>query len=210
MSNAENGEIKLSNVRLAFSDSLFEKKSMIGADGKPSDPRHSVVLIIEPGSANDKALSALLSAVAIEKWKDKAAGIVKKLTEENRVCYLKRDKTDKSGEVYDGFEGKYSVTASSKGHVSVFGRNPKNPDGTPRYLMEADGVVYPGCFVNAVVQVWAQQNSWGLRLNATLKGVQFVADGDAFTATKAASPDAFDDLGVDPAADALSGSGSLI
>ena len=41
---------------------------------------------------------------------------------------------------------------------------------------------YSGCYVNAVIEVWAQDNEHGKRLNARLKSVQFFKDGEAFGA----------------------------
>lgn len=45
-------------------------------------------------------------------------------------------------------------------------------------LAEEDDVVYAGCYVNAVVRLWAQNNAFGRRINASLEAVQFVADGE--------------------------------
>ncbi len=73
--------------------------------------------------------------------------------------------------------------------------------------MAADGKPYSGCYVNGIVDIWAQDNGFGRRLNATLKGVQFVKDGDAFSGGTAVSADAFDDLGVDESTDEATESG---
>jgi hypothetical protein len=51
-----------------------------------------------------------------------------------------------------------------------------------------------------VVEIWAQDNNYGKRINASLKGVQFVRDGDAFAGGGAASPDEFEDLSADASA----------
>jgi hypothetical protein len=50
--------------------------------------------------------------------------------------------------------------------------------------------------VVAIVELWAQDNSWGKRINATLKGVQFYQDGEAFAGGVSASADDFEDLSV--------------
>ena len=63
-------------------------------------------------------------------------------------------------------------------------------------LTETDGRPYSGCYVVAIVELWAQDNSWGKRVNATLKGVQFFADGEAFSGGTPASAGDFDDLGA--------------
>jgi hypothetical protein len=71
-----------------------------------------------------------------------------------------------------------------------------NRDRTP--LTAADGVIYSGCHGNVQVEVWAQDNSYGKRINAQLLGVQFTRDGDSFGGgTQPAKPDDFADLSAD-------------
>ena len=74
-------------------------------------------------------------------------------------------------------------------------------------LTEADGLVYSGCYVNARVELWVQDNANGKRINAKLLGIQFVRDGDAFGAGSApAKPTDFSDLGDgDPASASVGG-----
>jgi hypothetical protein len=67
-------------------------------------------------------------------------------------------------------------------------------DKTP--LVQADGRPYSGCYVNASVEFYAYDNN-GKGIAATLKGVQFFKDGDAFTGGGVASPDDFDDLSTE-------------
>ncbi len=64
-------------------------------------------------------------------------------------------------------------------------------------MAEEDGVIYAGCYVNASIEIWAQDNQYGKAIRATLRGVQFFRDGDAFTANNVAAADEFDDLSVD-------------
>lgn len=45
-----------------------------------------------------------------------------------------------------------------------------------------------------MLEFWAQDNKFGKRVNATLMGVQFFRDGDAFSGGGAASDDDFDDV----------------
>lgn len=179
--------VKLQNVRIAFAN-LFEAKAVQG-DG---DPRYSAVFILTPDDANCKLIEKAIAAVATEKWKDKGIEVAKKLFKDGRVCYLRDAKTDKNGEVYEGFEDTYSITASNKARPSIFDRDKSQ-------LTVADGRPYSGSYVNAVIEIWAQDNNWGRRINGSLKGVQFVKDGDAFGGGRVSSPDDFDDLGVDEA-----------
>jgi hypothetical protein len=97
---------------------------------------------------------------------------------------------------YDGFPGNLYISA----------RNPVRPtvldaDKTP--LVAADGKPYAGCYVNVSLELWAQDNKYGKRVNATLMGVQFYRDGDSFTGGGAADESDFDDVSAGATADDL-------
>lgn len=177
-------KVKLSNVRLAF-PALFQPKAIAG--NSTSEPRFSAAFPIEPDSANAKALKEACIAVAKEKWKDKAKAIYEDLAKKDRICYKEAPLT-KDGVVYDGFEDMHVVNASNKARPTVI-------DRTRAPLTESDGLPYAGCYVNVILDVWAQDNQYGKRINATLSGVQFFKDGDAFGGGAPAKADDFDDLG---------------
>lgn len=184
-------KVKLANVRIAF-PALFEAKTVNGE----GEPRFSAVFIVEPGSENAKTLAAAVAAVSKEKWGAKADGIMTKLKAEGRVAYHPNPKTNGSGEVYAGFENMHHVNASNKTRPGVFDR-----DKAP--LVQSDGRPYGGCYVNCSLDLWAQDNNFGKRINASLSGVQFVRDGEAFSGGGAATADEFDDLGVPADEEAL-------
>lgn len=52
-----------------------------------------------------------------------------------------------------------------------------------------DGVIYPGCYADVCVDVWAQDNQHGKRVNATLLAVTFSHDGDRLAGGATASED---------------------
>ena len=74
---------------------------------------------------------------------------------------------------YDGYAGCFSLKASTKKRPIVV-----NKDKTP--LVEEDGKPYGGCYVNATVDFWVQNNAYGKRVNSTLLAVQFFKDGEPF------------------------------
>ena len=86
----------------------------------------------------------------------------------------------------DEMIGKMTIKASTKKRPVVIDR-----DKTP--LVEDDGKPYAGCYVNAIIRLWAQDNSYGKRINASLEGVQFHKDGEPFGAG-GVSVDEFDDF----------------
>jgi len=174
--------VKLENVRISFPN-LFEAKAVNGE----GEPRFSAVFVIEPGTPNAKLLATTLDAVAKEKWGAKAATTLADLKAKGRVCYQERPKTNASGEVYDGFEGMHHIGAGNTARVPVIDR-----DTTP--LTPADGKPYGGCFVDCSIDIWAQDNSWGKRINAKLRWVQFRRDGDAFSGGAPVSQDEFSSI----------------
>lgn len=175
--------VTLNKVRIAFMDALFIAKPY-----KPGDtPRFGATFIIEPGSKNAKALSdAMLDAAKI-KWKGKAEAVLDEIKRKENTAYSERDKLSASGEPYQGFEGTYHVTAYNRKRPTVI-------DGRKHPLTAQDGKPYGGCYVNAIVDLYAQ-DEYGNKINATLTGVQFHSDGDAFGGGAPASPDQFPDLG---------------
>ncbi|MFZ7235829.1 DUF2815 family protein [Avibacterium gallinarum] len=179
-------KVKLNNVRLAFPQ-IFVPKAINGE----GEPRFSATFLLEKGSENIKALENAIEQVAQEKWGAKTAAIMTSIKAKNHLCL--RDGAEKAE--YEGFDGKMYVSASNKGKPKVFDR-----DGATE-LAQQDGKPYGGCYVNAVIDIWAQDNNFGKRINASLMGLQFVRDGDAFAGGGVASADDFDDLGVDEVED---------
>lgn len=186
----------LPDVRGAFL-TLFEAKTVNGE----GDPSYSGVFILDPKkhAAAIKALDAGLLAVAKEKWKEKGPALLAELVKKGKVCFNKGPKTTADGDPYDGFEGMF--------HVSTRAKESQRPtvidrDKTP--LTAKDGRPYSGCFVNANIELWAQDNKFGKRINAQLRGVQFVRDGDSFGGGSPASADEFEDLGAGAEAEDIS------
>jgi hypothetical protein len=173
--------VKLNNVRLAFPD-LF-KAAQFNGDGEPA---FSATFLIDTG--NDTLLNTLRSVIkkaAEDKWGAKAPAVLKKLKASgDKLCL--RDGDNKAE--YDGFEGYMFVSARTKTKPLVIDRN-KLP------LTEADGKPYAGCYVNGNIEIWAQDNKFGKRINATLRGVQFAGDGESFSGSRPADVTEFDDLG---------------
>jgi Protein of unknown function (DUF2815) len=174
-------EVKLRNVRLSFpvlwTAELF--------DDKATKKRYSASFLIVPGSENDKAVQAAIQTEASAKWKDEAKMKLDEFRSNPiKYCYQRGDLKK-----YDGYAGMLVLAShrnEDQGHVLVLKKN-KTP------LAEKDGIPYGGCYVNATVDIWAQDGRHsGVR--CTLLGVQFAGDGDPFAAGKPASVDDFDDL----------------
>lgn len=180
-------KLKLNNVRLAFPE-LFEAKTVNG-EGKPA---FSASFLIDPADPQVKTLNAAIDQMAKGKWGAKADAILKQMRATDKVAL--HDGDLKSN--YDGFAGNLYVSARSTTRPLVIDK-----DRSP--LAEQDGKPYAGCFVNVSIELWAQDNNYGKRVNASLRGVQFLRDGDAFAGGGAASEDEFDDISQGAAAEDL-------
>ena len=182
--------IKLIRVRLAF-PALF-KAEKVGVDG---DPRFSAAFPIDPSGSNAKLLDKTITEVATAKWGPKADTILADIIDRRKCCFAKRP-LSKNGDVYGGFQGMYTLNASNQSRPGVFNRDAS-------MLTEADGVVYAGCYVDAEIDIWAQDNSWGQRINATLRYVQFRAAADAFSGPPPVDPSSIQPIAEGAEADDL-------
>ncbi len=189
-------KLKLHNVRIAFCQNLFVKGGMPG--DPPEKDKYSAHFIIDgKDTAQIKRVSDLITEIATEQWKEKAPGILAKLKEDKRISFKPgKLKTNADGDIYDGFEGNYFISAGNKKNKPVV------IDRNRNIVTEDSGTVYGGCFVNVALDLWAQDHvNWGKRINAKLLTVQFVKGGDAFGNTVVGNPDDFDDLGTDETVD---------
>jgi hypothetical protein len=181
-------KVILKKVRLSFPD-LFEAKDY--QDNKKF--RYSAAFLITPGSENDKAIQAAILAEAKAKYDKNPGQIEGWRSNPNKFCYT-------PGELkqYDGYAGMMALSShryQEQGRPGVFDKN-KAP------LSADDGKPYAGCYVNAVVEIWAQDGkNAGMRCG--LVSVQFDSDGDAFSSGTRPSDDDFEDItdGADAQAD---------
>ena len=164
--------IKLPRVRLSF-PSLFQPTKF----DENSKAKYCATFIL------DKVEHA-----ATVKEVQKA---IAKLLSDNKVTKLSPERIAlKDGDESEREEdhGKYIIKASSDKRALVIDR-----DRTP--LTAEDNRVYAGCYVNGIISIWFQNDpkhpEWGKRINASLSGVQFAADGEPF-ASGGASVDDFD------------------
>ena len=172
-------QLKLKNVRIAFCQNLFTAGSINASD----KPKFSSTFLIPKDDSQIAVIKKTIQDVAKEQWGAKAEAILKELVAAGKICL--RDGDTKAS--YDGFEGNMFISSSSVSAPGVF-------DKDRTELTQKDGRPYAGCYVNAALDIWAQDNQFGKRINATLKGVQFVADGDAFVGSAPATADDFDDI----------------
>lgn len=174
------GRILLKNVRLAFPN-LWEPTTVAG-EGKP---RYSATLLIPADHPQIAEIEAAQTAVAQAKWNAKAPAIVKGLAKQDKLALHDGDTKSK----YDGFPGNFFISAAAQENAA-----PTVIDRDRSPLSAKSGRPYAGCMVNASIELWAQDNNYGQRVNAQLRGIQFFADGDSFSAGRPADSDEFEEV----------------
>jgi hypothetical protein len=162
--------------------------------------RWSAAFLVPKGEAIAKKVDKVIAEVATEKWGPKAPAFLKGiLGNKNLCCWLDGDTKE-----YDGYEGMMALSAHrpvDKGRPLVI-----DNDKTPIYQLDntayrgKEGRVYSGCYVNAQVEIWAQDSKNGKAIRASLLVVQRVKDGDAFGG--GSRPDADEFSEVEEGADA--------
>lgn len=161
---------KLKNVRLSFA-SIFNRSQFNGEEGK-----FEATFLLDK-EAQQEAIKALEDDI---KSRIETSFKGTKLKPEN-ICLKDGDDFE-----YEGYAGNMSIKGSSNKRPIIVDRD-KSP------LVEDDGKPYSGCYVNAVVDLWTQNNAFGKRVNCNLLAVQFFKDGEAFGAAGgSASVDDFD------------------
>lgn len=164
--------IRLENVRLSFPH-LFTAHAMEEGQEK----KYGASFILD-NDKHDKLLDHMeqvIERLALDTFKKKV---------HYKTCL--RDGNEKPN--MDGYgDGVMFITASRKTRPAVVDRI-RDP------LTEEDGTIYAGCYVNATIRLWVQDNKWGKRVNAELRAVQFVKDGESFGAGPVNAEDEFDVL----------------
>ena len=155
-------KIKLDNVRLSF-PALFEATFFKGKDDGKSKPKfHATFLIHKSDTKTKDILDKAMQEICTDKKLN-----FNKLKTSDMLCVKDGDKfmTD-DGEVYQGYADHWVLKTSNSKRPTVI-----NKDKSP--LVEDDDVIFAGCYVNALVTFWGQDNDYGKRVNCNIVGVQF-------------------------------------
>jgi Protein of unknown function (DUF2815) len=180
--------ILIRDVRLAF-PSIWKATAPKGG----GEEAFSASFLLPKNHPQLPEIRAAFATLAKEKWAEKGAAVLKALEAADKTALHNGDTKAE----YDGFEGNFYISARSKVRPSVF-------DMQRQELSQADGKPYSGCYVNVSLELWPQDNSFGKRINAQLRGVQFLRDGDAFAGgAKAAGADEFDEISAEGDGDPL-------
>lgn len=170
-------QVKLNNVRIAYAQGLFEPRAPEGG----GEAKYNAAFLFAKDHEAKKIMSDAVVAVATEKWKDKAMEVLAQLKAADKLPVHDGDLKKTS----QGYAGNLYMNAGNKIRPLVV-------DEKRAPLTQADGKPYSGSYVNVIVEVWAQDNKFGKRVNASLQGVQFIRDGERLAGGSVASVSDFE------------------
>jgi hypothetical protein len=171
----------LKNCRVAYASGLWTTRA--GNRDGTGKKKFNCKLIIPKTHPQIAEINALMDAVGLAKWAAKAPAIMAALRASDKVAL--HDGASQAGSA--GFEGNYFISCRSEVRPSVRGHDPN------QLIAEDAGIVYSGCYGNASIAFWAQDDmEFGKRINAQIRGFQFTRDGDSFASGTAAGADEFE------------------
>ena len=174
--------IKLKNVRLSFPH-LFKPKNF----KRDQEPKFQATFLLDPTDPDH--------AAAIKEIKRQAKKVlIEKFGEmpekgDYKLCFGMSDRHPKKKK-YEGYEGTFFIATSNTIAPTLIDRRKQE-------VVEADGVLYAGCYVNTNITLWPQDHPEGGKgVNANLRIVQFYKEGEAF-GNQRATADEMDEVDID-------------
>lgn len=147
---------------------------------------YNIDLIFPVGDEGFNKFMVEYQRLAAEKWKENAGNAMQRIQMDRKTrCYGQGDEkvNTKTFAVHPGYAGNVFISARSPRQPQIIGADgrPVDPNNTLAIRTEASKI-YGGCYVNAVIKPWLQQNNAGIGVRCDLIAIQFRADGEAFGA----------------------------
>lgn len=181
-------DIILKDVRLSFPD--LHTPGQPPANSQDKTPKYGGQFIFAKDSEAYKVAFAEFCRVAQEKFGANWQTVVAALAKDKKALRDGNFNLAKDGTVRDGYKDMFYIVARNKAKPAIV-------DQRVQPLTADSGKPYGGCYVNAKVEFYAMDKpGFGKSINATLKAVQFVRDGQAF-AGGPGTADGFEDMGGD-------------
>lgn len=168
MAEKDPRRVYLKNVRLSYPHLHQRQKA-----NEDAEPKFSASFLIDPTTAEGKANIKKIKK-AIEAAKEQAGFTEKTKFKDGRMCFFDgNENTDDEGEIKPGYEDMMVIKASNKDVVQLFTRARKavDPDNSP---------FYAGCYVEAKIGLFGTKKGGSPGIFASLDGVRFWDDGEAF------------------------------
>lgn len=205
-------KVLLKDVRLSFPNLFRPQPFTDKTTGRTTHSYNAAFLVpkvLADGAPNPQIvqIANVIKRVQAGKWGDNVPRIAA-----DRRCFRDGEPVDTdSGEpkpLYDGYAGHYVLSAKNpikegeedRSLIQVVGprKTAKDSRGNPIFpvLTSRDGLIYPGCYVNAFVTIYAfdgSKLSVPHRVNASIEAVQFIRHGEKFGANVEDANDVFEE-----------------
>ena len=170
MAEAKTGvHVRLEGLRQCFTY-LFDQHTSKQSGNKT----YRTTLLVTPGSPQDKAIRAAITKAATTAWGDKAGVMVGAFKNDvTKFPYRDGNNPDGNGNVSPELAGFWTLTAiAGKTQPTLKDENNVTLDG----LVKNGAKLFPGAYVTAVVEIWAQKGQ-NAGIRCALQGVRHDRDG---------------------------------
>ena len=190
MSQANNGVIFLSNVRLSFPHLAEPQKTVNEVTGQTRISYNTEFIMPENNPAFAQFM-ARYQQLMVETFAENAPVVMQMILADRKLrCFGRgEEKVNKKTFVpYDGYAGNVYLTSGSDRQPQVIQADgtPVDPTNTMAY-QSLTRAMYGGCKVNAAVKPWVQKNKHGNGIRCDLVAIQFAGDDRPFG--EGATPD---------------------
>jgi hypothetical protein len=196
------------NSVLTFTRARLSFPKLIEATVNPMNPagdkKFGCDLIISPHSEEMQRFMAAVNQAVTNKWREAAPAVVAiyKADRKKRCFGQGNEKINgKTMKVYDGYEDMAYITCSSNEDkppimIRANGSTVDNANTMERAVHARK--LYGGCYVNAAVSIWLQDNQFGKAVRCNILAIQFAKDGEPFGEGAPDLTGAFGAVATDP------------
>ncbi len=180
---AKSDIVFISNARLSFPH-LIEPQKQVSPETGKERISYNCELILAPNDPTFAQFMQKVQEMALAKWKEHAGQVLQIVNSDRKLrCYGNGAEkiNKKTFAPYDGYVGGVYITAGRDTPPQIIHANgqPIDPSNTMAYQQITRGM-YGGCYVNAAVKPWMQENKFGRGVRCDLIAVQFARDGEPF------------------------------
>lgn len=175
--------IYFSNVRLSFPH-IAQPQEQVNETTGVKRISYNGELIMPQDHPSFIQFMEQYGKLALNAWKENTPAVMQMILADRKSrCFGRGEEkvNKKTFKPYDGYVGNVYVTIGRDTPPQLIQDNgqPIDPANTMAYQQIARKM-YGGCFVNAAVKPWIQQNKHGNGIRCDLIALQFAKDGEAF------------------------------
>lgn len=172
-------QLFITKSRLSFPH-LVEPQINKNEPSKPGSYNGDLI----PSKSDWTAFMALCNSLVQERFKDQAQVVMNLMQAKAKLrCYGDGNEkiNGKTGEVYSGYAGNMFISTKSFDKPQIINASGAKIDNDNSMLYrDLTSKMYAGCYVNAVIKPWIQDNEHGRGVRCELVALQFAADGEPF------------------------------